>query len=168
MKSIIASTLVASLVAGAVAFWLYGSRVTDLEAQVNMLTMKNPDTTTISVEDDGTGKCVAKIDDQRVGDKNNKHVTWIIVDPPTDKCLPKEGWRLELEFTDATIPFKDRVIRSFNTGPFHIAQDKIRKDAAIECYSYDIYLVEGASRTKLMDPELEVEPPHGLLRMPCL
>ena len=157
MRNMIGAAAIASVVVGGLGYFAFNDRLKYLET-IDERRGPNPRQTDIILFIQG-GQCVAKFDYERIGNKNNKSVSWWV---SNRGCAVEGEWWVELEFEGTPYPFDTAVVRSF--GPYQRIHEKIKGDVPYDCYPFKTYLVNAGKRTLLGDPEIEVEPPSRALK----
>lgn len=153
MRNMIGAAVISSVVVGGLGYLFFEQRLRDLE-RMDEHRGPNPRQTVVTLFTQN-GNCVAKFDDDRIGNKHNKHVSWWI---ENRGCNSTGEWWVELEFdSGGEYPFDQAVVRSF--GPHHRVLEKIKNGVTPDCYPFTTFLVAGGKRIQLGDPEIEVEPP---------
>jgi len=184
MKNVLAAIVGAAL-AVAIAYVMWGRQVSELQqsnaqlqgevtatvAKLSAATTAalkapgKPRATTIMLKKDPNNihLCTAEVEDQTIYGNQNRKVAWIVDNDEGDPCTPGGNFHLDLKFlpTDGTIPFPNEWVTLNRDVTAH--RIKITGQSTTKKYKYEVYLVVGSTKTKMLDPDLEVEPPIRII-----
>jgi hypothetical protein len=190
MRNPLIAVMVGAIVAGAIAYGVWGMRVSELQTTVTGLRTEvetgqraltagkedaakrlqaaKPRATVITLEKADPTKpqdktCKAKIEDEHIRGTQEKKVAWMIEQHPTNPCNPGLVWGVELDFDEVngTRPFKKNPLGLGQDGD--IVKIENTKKKTTETYPYKIMMHVGLNKPYPMaDPDLEVEPPPSL------
>lgn len=158
-------------IAGAEQKAAVGAAAKSAPAGAVVTTAAKPAITTITlrkgIDADFPTRCAAMIDDQKIWGRPEKKVGWMVDDDLLHPCLPTGNYRLELEFTDADLPFNGGNRVNINRD---VKTMRIKKEVRNPFrFTYKVHMVgqKDLDPYLLLDPELEVEPPPSLVPPPA-
>jgi hypothetical protein len=133
----------------------------ELRAAADAMKAAGPRYATITLRRGESARCLAEIDNPRVGAFPNEPVKWIITDHEENPCRPDGPWAVWLVFEGSSLPFQQREVRIGRSQ----RAIPVNGNAAVADYTYKVWMRDHNKATyELIDPVLQVEDPPRVAR----
>ena len=133
----------------------------ELRAAAAAMKAAGPRYATITLRRGESARCVAEIDNPRVGGYPGEPVKWIIADDEENPCRPDGPWSVWLVFAGSSLPFSQREVR---IGRSQRAVP-VNGNATYGDYTYKVWMRDHNNAAyELIDPVLQVEDPPRIAR----